>query len=236
MTAELKHSKQELIRAERIAAWQGVARRLAHEIKNPLTPIGLSMHRIQGKVADPTVAECVATVLEETENLRRLADEFSLYARLPAARKQPLELGELLRGVVELYAARTRLDVRWEGWPAEVTVAADAGQLRQVFANLVKNAVEAMDGEGTLTLGLERAVGTVAVLIRDSGPGLPAAAGAPEEVFQPAFTTKAAGTGLGLAIARKIVEDHGGRLLAADAEQGGAVFRVELPAAGEGET
>jgi nitrogen fixation/metabolism regulation signal transduction histidine kinase len=238
MTADLKASKDELIRAERIAAWQGIARRLAHEIKNPLTPIGLSMHRIRRKTDDPTVHECVDAVLEETENLRRLADEFSLYARLPAPALQPVDVGELLRGVVELYADREGIAVRWEGWPASaaapVLVSADPGQLRQVLANLVKNAVEAVGSDGTLTLGLARSgPGRIAVSVADSGGGLP---GDPERIFEPYFTTKESGTGLGLAIARKIVQDHGGRLAAAAATGGGAIFSVELPAAGDAAT
>lgn len=226
MTGELQRSKDELVRAERIAAWQGVARRLAHEIKNPLTPIGLAMHRIRMKADDPVVAECVEAVLEETENLKRLADEFSLYARLPAPEKEPVAAGELLRGVVEMYLARAAIEVRWEGWEEDSPVPADPGQLRQVFSNLVKNAVEAMEGRGTLVLLRQQEGGWLTITVQDTGPGLPAATG---EVFRPYVTTKEAGTGLGLAIAQKIVADHGGRLEATTAPEGGAVFKVVLP-------
>ncbi|MFC1572291.1 PAS domain-containing sensor histidine kinase [Candidatus Eisenbacteria bacterium] len=227
MTAELKSSKDELVRAERIAAWQGIARRLAHEIKNPLTPIGLSMHRIRSKVDDPVVVECIDTVLEETENLKRLADEFSLYGRLPAPAKEPLELAELLRGLVSLYAARTSVDIQWDGWEGDVWINADPGQIRQVFSNVVKNAIQAMDGQGTLTLRVRRDGERLRVLVADTGPGLPVN---PEGVFEPYFTTKESGTGLGLAVARKIVEDHGGHLLAKTADDGrGAAIEIDLP-------
>jgi nitrogen fixation/metabolism regulation signal transduction histidine kinase len=228
MTMELKTSKEELVRAERVAAWQGIARRLAHEIKNPLTPIGLSMHRIRKKVDDPTVTECVDAVLEETANLKRLADEFSSYARLPAPAKEELDIGELVRAVVELYAGRSRIDIRWEGWRDDLRLMGDPGQLRQVFANLVKNAAEAMAGEGTLMLSMRVCGELLSIRIKDSGPGLPAPA---EELFAPYFSTKESGTGLGLAIARKIVEDHGGGLRAETLSGGetGAFFQVDLP-------
>ncbi|MCK4305422.1 MAG: HAMP domain-containing protein [Candidatus Eisenbacteria sp.] len=228
MTRELKHSKDELIRAERIAAWQGIARRLAHEIKNPLTPIGLSMHRIRRKVDDPTVTECVDAVLEEIENLKQLADEFSLYARLPVPSKGALNIVELVREVAELYTARGRIEVHWDGWPDELWLMADSGQIRQVFSNLVKNAVEAMGSVGSLTLRMRREGTLLSVLIEDTGPGFPVS---PEDLFEPYFSTKQSGTGLGLAIARKIVEDHGGRLLAVKSEgaRSGATFRVDLP-------
>jgi nitrogen fixation/metabolism regulation signal transduction histidine kinase len=172
------------------------------------------------------VGECVDTVLEEAENLKRLADEFSLYARLPAPQRQPVDLAELLRQVTELYLGRTGVEARWIGFDGAARVSADPGQLRQVFANLVKNGAEAMEGRGELSLELRRKPGRVAVLIRDTGPG-PGAQ--PEALFEPYFTTKPSGTGLGLAISRKIVEDHGGRLDAAAAAGGGAEFRVELP-------
>ncbi len=230
MTGELKRSKDELVRAERVAAWQGIARRLAHEIKNPLTPIDLAMHRIRRKVDDGTVHECVDTVLEETRNLKRLADEFSFFARLPAPKKERTELRELVSSVAELYTERTHVEVVWEGWPEEMWVHVDPGQMRQVFGNLVKNAAEAMRGRGRVTLTLGEREGGIVVRVADAGPGLTAR---PEQLFEPYFTTKESGTGLGLAVARKIVEDHGGSLHAYAPAEGGAVFEVGLPAAGK---
>jgi nitrogen fixation/metabolism regulation signal transduction histidine kinase len=226
MTVELARSENERRRAERIAAWQGIARRLAHEIKNPLTPIGLSMHRIRGKVDDPVVIECVDAVLEETENLKRLADEFSLYARLPAPRKEMIQVSDLIKAVTSLYAERTHLTIRYENWDDDLSLQVDPGQIRQVFANLVKNAVEAMGSRGELTLELERGNRRVRFHVNDSGPGLDCP---PDELFEPYYTTKDAGTGLGLAIARKIAIDHGGDLIASASAGGGAKFTVILP-------
>ncbi|MCP4546515.1 MAG: HAMP domain-containing protein [bacterium] len=227
MTERLRRGQIELLRAERVAAWQGIARRLAHEIKNPLTPINLAMHRIGRKSDDPVVTECVGAVLEETANLQRLADEFSLFARLPAPVPANLDLVELLHGVVELYIERSRVEVTWRDIPESLPLSGDQGQLRQVFSNLVKNASEAMAGRGHLTIScMENVDGLIAIRLQDSGPGLdrPAA-----ELFEPYVTGKETGTGLGLAIARKVVEDHGGKLMADNAPEGGARFTVLLP-------
>jgi nitrogen fixation/metabolism regulation signal transduction histidine kinase len=226
MTAELQESKQTVVRTARIAAWQGVARRLAHEIKNPLTPIGLAAHRIRQRTSDATVLECLDTLLEETGNLRRLADEFSEFARLPEPQRAPVDLEAILRAVVELYADRDALQVRWIGWEGAPPVQGDAGLLRQVFANLVKNAVEAMDGRGELVLRAEREDGRLRVSVQDGGAGLPQDAG---RIFEAGFTTKPGGTGLGLAIVQKIVADHGGRVSAHALTPRGAELRVELP-------
>ncbi len=228
MGAQLADSRQRRLRAERLAAWQGIARRLAHEIKNPLTPITLAMHRIERRSEDPAVRESTAAVLEEAANLQRLADEFSLFARLPAPEPEPLELRELLAGVLELYLPAERYRVSWEGWPETLPLTADPGQLRQLLANLIKNAAEAMGEAGALTLRYQAEAGWHRLDVEDEGPGF---AGDPEAVFEPYTTSKAAGTGLGLAIARRIAEDHGGRLDATNRPQGGARLSLALPAA-----
>jgi nitrogen fixation/metabolism regulation signal transduction histidine kinase len=232
MTSDLKNSKKELVRAERVAAWQGIARRLAHEIKNPLTPISLAMHRIEKRADEPATTDSIATVLEEVDNLSRLADEFSLYARLPEPAFETVGLDELLRSVVELYVDGDRVTVELpdlksgDNW----NVRADAGQIRQVLANVVKNAVTAMGGKGVLTVNLSCDAGLVTASVADTGPGIPEPV---DQIFEPYFTTRSTGTGLGLAIARKIVEDHGGRLEAANRKDGGAELCLTLPATGE---
>ena len=231
MARDLKQNKEDLLRAERVAAWQGIARRLAHEIKNPLTPISLAMHRIEKRDNDPAVRDSIESVLEEVNNLKLLADEFSQYARLPEPNYENINLRDILQAVTELYVDAERVTVHWH--PADDSekwwVRADAGQIRQVAANLVKNAVQAMAGRGHLGFWLARSADMVSATVTDTGSGLPEPA---EQVFKPYFTTRATGTGLGLAIARKIMEDHGGRLEAVNAESGGAEFRLTLPAAG----
>jgi len=240
MTHQLHQSREDLRRAERIAAWQGVARRLAHEIKNPLTPITLAMHRIGKKSDDPTITSCVPTVLEEATNLGRIADEFSLYAKLPRPQPQrlsPEELRELLESLAEFYLARTRVEYGRLGWPGAFSLWVDSGQLRQVLSNLIKNGNEAMQGEGTLVFELasvpkpgqkissEHSGPWIRFTIRDTGCGLPEDT---EKLFEPYVTTKATGTGLGLAVARRIIEDNGGCLWAESSDDG-AAFIIDLP-------
>jgi nitrogen fixation/metabolism regulation signal transduction histidine kinase len=227
MSRELRESKEQLVRAARLAAWQGVARRLAHEIKNPLTPITLSIHRLRGRVPaeDPVALDCLDTILEETTHLERLANEFSSFARLPKPDLQPVEPDEVLRQVLELYSAHSgmRLHAQFDGVPR---VLADRDQVRQVFTNLVKNSVEAMPQGGELVVRWGRENGRVAFTFLDTGSGFQETA--LQHLFDPTFTTKPGGTGLGLAIVRRILEEHGGDIQAGNRPEGGAWVRVLL--------
>lgn len=225
MTARLARSEDQRRRSERLAAWQGIARRLAHEIKNPLTPIQLALHRIRRRENDPVTLEALEAIEQETRNLQRLAEEFSALGRLPEPQPQAVLLRRLLEEVVTLYVPDTVL-VRWRGADDPV-LSADPGQLRQVLANLVKNAVEAMGRRGQLRFVLGAVEGGRARwAIEDSGPGLPEPV---DRVFEPGFTTRSTGSGLGLAIVQRIVEDHGARIEAGRAEGGGASFRLDWP-------
>jgi nitrogen fixation/metabolism regulation signal transduction histidine kinase len=227
MSRELDESKRQVVRATRLAAWQGVARRLAHEIKNPLTPITLSIHRLRKRTPadDSVVRECLDTILEETSHLERLANEFSSFARLPKPNLEPTEPGPVLQQVADLYAAHpgVRIHADTRAMPA---VLADRDQVRQVFTNLLKNAVEAMPQGGTVDLRWEQEDGRLYVTVLDSGSGF--APQALEHLFDPTFTTKPSGSGLGLAIVRRIVEDHGGTIEAGNRPEGGAWVRFGL--------
>jgi nitrogen fixation/metabolism regulation signal transduction histidine kinase len=230
MSRDLHESNERLVRATRLAAWQDVARRLAHEIKNPLTPITLSIHRVRKRpgAEDPVVSECLDTILEETSHLLRLADEFSAFARMPKPRLEKIDPGEVLQQVLELYSAlpNFRVHAELDGVPA---VLADRDQIRQVFTNLAKNAVEAMPQGGELEVSWARDAGSIAFTFADRGCGFPSKAG--ERVFEPTYTTKPSGSGLGLAIVRRILEDHGGDIQAGNRRDGGAWVQVRLPAA-----
>ncbi|MCD6672348.1 MAG: ATP-binding protein [Burkholderiaceae bacterium] len=215
----------EVISAQRAVAWAEVARRLAHEIKNPLTPIQLAAERTQRKLADklpPADAELLAknsqTIVNQVAALKRMVDEFRDYARLPAAQLAPLDLNELVDEVLRLYAAAGgRVSIRPRLAPMLPQVLGDATQLRQVIHNLIKNAVEATDqvehpDVELLTEALSLADGEAAVrlLVRDNGGGFSPSALA--RVFEPYVTNKPRGTGLGLAIVKKIVDEHGARI------------------------
>jgi nitrogen fixation/metabolism regulation signal transduction histidine kinase len=224
MTAQLAESEARLRHSERLAAWQGIARRLAHEIKNPLTPIRLAVHRARRRTENAVVSEALGAIEEETRNLQRLAEEFSALGRMPAPRRRPVEAGAVAREVGRLYVDEG-VSLQIEG---SAMIHADEGQLRQVWANLLKNAVQAMNGRGRIRVNLHPTGPTARLTVEDEGPGLPEDTA---RVFEPEFTTRSSGTGLGLAIVRRIVEDHGGKIRAGNREAGGARFEIDWPSA-----
>ncbi|NNE08904.1 MAG: HAMP domain-containing protein [Gemmatimonadetes bacterium] len=236
MTRTLHESRDRLARAERVATWATAARRIAHEIKNPLTPITLAIHRIQKRVdslPEPDrkpARESLASILEEVNSLNALADEFSQFARLPEPRREPLDLNELLRSTVPLYLEGTSIEVEWILDPALPAVSGDRDLLRRALGNLVKNGREAMNGAGTFTVETGRARKERAFLrIADSGPGVHG--DERKQIFSPYFTTKSTGSGLGLPLVERIVHDLDGDIALMEEDGFGAVFRIELPLA-----
>jgi nitrogen fixation/metabolism regulation signal transduction histidine kinase len=227
-----------LVRAQRDAAWGEVARRLAHEIKNPLTPIQLSAERIRRRylkkvdAADAEVLDrATHTIVQQVEAMRDMVNAFSEYARAPALSMAVVDLNQLVREVSYLYPARESFpSVSLELDQGVCEVAADVVRMRQVLHNLIRNALEALDGraDGRVTVATgTTAAGEVELVVSDNGPGLD-----PEtldKVFEPYVTTKAKGTGLGLAIVKKLVEEHGGSVTAENIAAGGAAVHVRLP-------
>jgi two-component system nitrogen regulation sensor histidine kinase NtrY len=225
-----------LIRSQRVAAWREVARRLAHEIKNPLTPIQLSAERLRRhfNTAPPAtqalVAECTSTIVAEVESLKGLVDEFSQFARMPAPRTAPTDLHALLSETLTLYNglfSQVRFERRFDEMLPPVRV--DAEQVRRVVINLVDNAIEAMDHTGVIALETQHdAPNSLARLtISDDGPGVPLEDR--DKLFMPYYSTKRRGSGLGLAIVRRIIAEHGGTIEVADNVPKGARFTIELP-------
>ncbi len=230
-----------LIQGQRDAAWSEVARRLAHEIKNPLTPIQLSAERLRqkylAKMAPPdaeTLDRLTTTIVQQVETMKAMVNTFSDYARMPAISHERTNLNQLISAVVDLYRS-ARPDARFElDFDAMLpAIPVDAGRLRQVFNNLVKNALEASSARpaGVVSLStrqLHTDTGNhVEICVTDQGDGIPT--DLLPNIFEPYVTTKSRGTGLGLAIVKKIIEEHGGVVTLENVDGGGARATIRLP-------
>jgi signal transduction histidine kinase len=237
MMEDLRTSKDRLVIAERIAAWQDIARRLAHEIKNPLTPIQMAMDTLrktwkkQHPKFDEILEESTSTVLEEADRLKHIVTEFSDFARMPKPNFARIDLNEVIRSAMKLYQGAVPIEPHlFDKLPQ---LDADKNQMTQVILNLVENARDAIGtrtgGKITVSTKLGEAGDRAVLVVEDNGPGVPREV--KDKVFTPYFTTKHAkgGTGLGLAIVHRIVSDHGGRIVLSDVTGGGARFTIELP-------
>ncbi|MGE4292219.1 MAG: PAS domain-containing sensor histidine kinase [Desulfovibrio sp.] len=226
----------ELEKVQRMAAWREVARRIAHEIKNPLTPIKLSAQRLQRRYGeehqDKTFADCTELIVRQVERIQQMVTQFSAYAKMPEVQPRTDALPPLLEEVVGMFA-NTYRNVRWnlEMEPELPRFSFDREALRRVFINLLTNAAEALNSrENGLVEVLARhdqERGKIVLVVQDNGPGL-----SKEEasrLFEPYFSRKKGGTGLGLTIVRTVVGDHRGVVHAASRPEGGARFTVELP-------
>lgn len=227
----------ELERVQRMAAWREVARRIAHEIKNPLTPIKLSAQRLQrrygGDHTDKTFASCTELIVRQVERIQQMVTQFSSYAKLPEMQPKPGELPLLLQEVVDMFA-NTHRDISWSlELETEIPVFSfDREGLRRVFINLLTNAAEALheteNAEVRVMARHDAEKGRVVVRVRDNGPGISKEEAA--RLFEPYFSRKKGGTGLGLTIVRTVVGDHRGVVHAsARPKDGGAEFVVRLP-------
>ena len=223
-----------LIAAQRTAAWGEVARRLAHEIKNPLTPIQLSAERLAFKLADrlddsgrEMLERATGTIVNQVEAMKNLVNAFRDYARLPAPQLAPLDLNGLIREVLHLYESAA-VQIRTELGSTLPPVQGDATQIRQVIHNMLQNAQDALAAqeEGEIAVITRRDGESALLLFRDNGPGFPTEV--LSRAFEPYFTTKSRGTGLGLAMVKKIVDEHGGEVRLSNREGGGAEVRIRL--------
>jgi PAS domain S-box-containing protein len=235
----------ELLRAQKAAAWHEVARRIAHELKNPLTPIALSAERI-GRILDRVgeqggwtpdaqrvLRECARTISREVESVKALADEFSQFSRFPAAQPVPSDLNEIVKHALAVFLGRLDdIDLRVELEPGLPPVHVDPEQFKRVVVNLVDNAAEAMRDTPVKRLLIRTQTATpdsIEMLVADTGCGV-----SPEDkekLFLPYFSTKGRGTGLGLAIVSHILSEHGARVRVEDNRPAGARFYVDVPAA-----
>jgi nitrogen fixation/metabolism regulation signal transduction histidine kinase len=236
-----------LIQAQRDAAWGEVARRLAHEIKNPLTPIQLSAERLRRRYIERMDKEEVAvldrathTIINQVEAMKKMVNAFSEYARVPAISLEQINLNMLIREVLELYSydgQKINITARLDAEHA--CIKGDSGRMRQLLHNLIKNAQEAVaevpDASITVTTQFSDGAGKpyVDLYIEDNGPGFQT--DMEENIFEPYVSTKTRGTGLGLAIVKKIVEEHGGRITAENSPAGGARISIRLQTIAESE-
>lgn len=226
----------EVVRAQKLQAWTEVARRVAHEIKNPLTPIKLSAERMMKKVNanDPTAGQATRegarVIIEEVNLLKSLVDQFSRFAKMPGPRPTPTDLPALARQTIALYQnAREGVRIELQNDLPRQTYRLDGEQFQRALANLLDNALEASEPGGSVTLSLAETNGTLAIAVADTGRGVGPADR--ERIFLPDFSTKPGNSGLGLAIVSRIVADHHGTIRCEDNPPHGAKFVIELPAA-----
>ena len=237
MTEQLVEHRDRMIQAERVAAWRELARRLAHELKNPLFPLQITIENLQRARQTPqfeeVFRESTTTLLAELDNLKTIVGRFSDFAKMPAPELEPTDLNQIAREVVKLFQAqisapgRPPVEVKLELDENLAAIRADPEQIRRALRNLILNALDAMSPSGgSLTIRTQNLDGKVALEVSDSGAGL-----TPEEcerLFTPYYTTKQHGTGLGLAIVQSVVSDHKGTITVHSEPGKGATFRIEL--------
>src|SRR5688572_3704787 len=234
MTSELKAQRERIVKAEKDAAWREMAQQIAHDIKNPLTPITLSLdlleraRREESPGSEQILVRTMGLVRRQVEHLRQIAGEFYEFTGGRKARPSAVDVHALLEEVLHLHdawAVERKVVVQRDGVSA--TVWADPGKLRRVLVNLVTNALQAMPEGGSLQASVALEGESVVVSIRDTGVGLTAEARA--HLFEPYFTTKSEGTGLGLAISKRAIEEMGGEIELVPAEGTGTIARLRLP-------
>lgn len=226
----------ELEKAQRMAAWREVARRIAHEVKNPLTPISLSAQRLRRKYADriedPVFDECTRMIIDHVDMIRNLVNEFSAFARFPAANPTPCNLPPIIEETIALYKEGHEdisFEARFSGDLPLPPLLLDRQQIKQALINLVDNAITAIKGRGRIEIRIvyRESADRMRIEVSDSGPGI--SDEDKSRLFEPNFSTKKSGMGLGLTIVNTIVSDHGGIITVADNAPNGAKFIIELP-------
>jgi nitrogen fixation/metabolism regulation signal transduction histidine kinase len=237
MTEDLMQQKERTLQAERVAAWRELARRLAHELKNPLFPLQVTVENLmRAKEKSPEMFEEVfhestVTLLEEINNLKTIIGRFSEFSRMPQPQRHPMQVNDVVRSVLRVFQAqlqsKNQIVVHTELAEALPEISADSDLLHRALQNLVLNAIDAMSQGGELTIRTASLGDRVELSVSDTGSGL-----TQEEcgrLFTPYYTTKQHGTGLGLAIVQSVVSDHGGKISVESTKEKGTTFRMELP-------
>jgi signal transduction histidine kinase len=232
MVKELDENKKTIARAEREHAWREMAKQVAHEIKNPLTPMKLSVQQLLQSFKDnahdreKTLERVSSTLLEQIDALSRIASEFSNYARLPNRSYDRIQVSATIEQAAGLFSSVPGISLSLDLAEEDTYVIADEDELRRVFVNLFRNSIQAMEGKGNITVVSEVADKILTIRIEDTGPGIPH--DLVEKIFEPNFSTKTEGMGLGLAISRSIIEELGGRISVTQLKNG-ACFTLVFP-------
>ena len=238
MTISLKENLERAVSAERIAAWQDVARTMAHEIKNPLWPIQSSIRSLRRAYQsnredfESIFDECTETIAEEVESLRKIVDEFSQFARMPKPKLEECNLNEVMKDTLALYTDSTeKVEIKTELAQNIPNIQGDKEQLSRAFINIITNAVQAMPDGGKLNIStsLSEQSNFIKAIFTDTGIGMPPEV--QEKIFQPYFTTKESGTGLGMAVVHRVITDHNGTIEVESKENVGTKFIITLPIA-----
>jgi len=239
MTEQLAEQRDRAIQAERVAAWRELARRLAHELKNPLFPLQITIENLRKarkrseSEFEEVFQESTGTLLAEVGNLKAIIGRFSDFAKMPPPDFEAVDLNEIVQSVMRLYEAqlkdegRSKIDAELDLAEGGLRIQADGEQLRRAIGNLVLNAIDAMPNGGVLRIASSREDGHVHLSVSDTGTGLTEEECA--RLFTPYYTTKQHGTGLGLAIVQSVVSDHGGKISVVSSPGNGATFMIELP-------
>jgi len=236
MVKKLEESAQALARSEREGAWREMARQVAHEIKNPLTPMKLSIQYLQRAIDNnaPNVKELskqvAHTLVEQIDQLSKIAGDFSQFANITNVKQQVFDLSDVINAIIILFNHDERINIIWKKDPGHFMVKADKTQINRLFTNLVKNAIESYTGDEKAFIIIQQQIkndNQIIVSIHDEGHGIPEAM--QPKIFAPNFTTKSSGTGLGLAICKGIVEKANGNIWFKTKETEGTTFYVSLP-------
>ncbi|MBZ5550604.1 MAG: HAMP domain-containing protein [Acidobacteriia bacterium] len=237
MTTDLAQQKDRAVQAERVAAWRELARRLAHELKNPLFPLQVTVENlVRAKQKAPEMFEEVfeegtTTLLAEINNLKTIIGRFSEFSKMPQPQRRPIQVNDVVQSVLRVFQAqlqaKSQITVHTDLAATLREISADPDLLHRALSNLVLNSIDAMSQGGELTIGTKPLNDRVEISVSDTGSGL-----TPEEcerLFTPYYTTKQHGTGLGLAIVQSVVSDHGGKISVESTKDKGTTFRIELP-------
>ena len=238
MAIELKEQQQKLERTHRLEAWAEMARQVAHEIKNPLTPVQLSaehllqVHKDRGEPLSPVLQSCVSSILAQVRILRQISAEFSSYASSPTVDPKPTDLTRLVNDVMQPYliGLAERVTVRVEIATSVPSLLIDRTLVGRALTNVVDNALHAMPGRGSLVIRAARADGMVAMTVTDTGVGLDQAT--LSRIFEPYFSTKMSGTGLGMVIAKRNIELNGGTIAVTSEKHRGTTVTLMFPVGG----